>query len=189
MHFDGDTIVLDQLNAWQGRRTDPVSIATIERAIVDAAERYPGLIVWRDPWELRGSIERLQADGIKITEFTFGTGSVEKLSKVLYGAITAGDLRVYPDDDLEREILGLRTVLRPGGGCRLDHAAGGFSDRAIALALAAHAALGRGRGLGGIELAAAITNTRPTRGEQWTDPRSGRVYDTTLDAALRRRYG
>ncbi len=39
-HRDHDRLMLDNLQAWQGSRSEPVSIATIERAILDAARRF-----------------------------------------------------------------------------------------------------------------------------------------------------
>jgi|SRR6188472_3186313 len=49
--------------------------------------------------------------------------------------ITTTTLRVYPDHELEREITGLRVVETPSGW-RFDHRTGGYSDRAVALAMA-----------------------------------------------------
>lgn len=114
----------------------PVSIAAVERAVADAARRFSGLQVYADTWQTQGSIERLQNAGVRIRPFNFTSGSVQKLSATLYSLITSGTLRVYPDPGLEREVLDLR-VVQKAGGWRVDHAAGGYSDRAMALALAA----------------------------------------------------
>jgi hypothetical protein len=111
----------------------------IEHAVVDAARRFPGLQVAADPWQLKGSIERLRAGRVRIAEFVFSTGSVQKLSTALYHAITSAALRVFPDAELEREILGL-TVVESAAGWRFDHRAGSYSDRAVALAMALQAA-------------------------------------------------
>jgi hypothetical protein len=46
---------------------------------------------------------------------------------------------VFPDEELEREILGL-IVRETAGGWRVDHRAGGYSDRVMALAMAVHGA-------------------------------------------------
>ena len=48
VHVDGDRNVrLDELLTWQGSRPDPVSIEEIERALIDAHRRYPGLrLLW-----------------------------------------------------------------------------------------------------------------------------------------------
>jgi hypothetical protein len=64
---------------------------------------------------------------------------VQKLSTTLHQTITSASLRVYPDQELEREILGLR-VVETSSGWRFDHRAGAHSDRAVALAMALAAA-------------------------------------------------
>ena len=71
-----------------------------------------------------------------LSPFDFTAGSVQRLSTVLYSLITSATLRVYPNAELEREVLGLR-VAQKAGGWRVDHATGGYSDRVMALALAA----------------------------------------------------
>ncbi len=95
----------------------------------------PGSGSRADPWQLRGSVERLQRERVAIDQFNFSASSVQKLSTTLYGAICSSTLRVYPDDELEREILGLRVIESPSGW-RFDHRTGGYSDRAVALAMA-----------------------------------------------------
>jgi hypothetical protein len=140
VHRDGERVILDELSVWAGTGTEPVSITMIELALADATQRFPGLQVSADPWQLKGSIERLRASGrVRISEFVFSTGSVQKLSATLHHAITSATLRVYPDADLEREILGLR-VVEGASGWRFDHRAGGYSDRAVALSMAVQAA-------------------------------------------------
>lgn len=142
VHVDGDGCVrLDELRTWQGRRGDPVDIAAVERAIVDVSERFAPCRVSADPWQLSGSIQRLSRAGVDISEHVFSASSVAKLSTTLYSLITGARLRVYDDAELEREVLGLQTVLT-ASGWRVDHRAGGYSDRAMALAMAALTALG-----------------------------------------------
>ena len=141
VHLDHDQhVTLDELLVWQGTRTQPVEIPTIERAVLDARRRYPRLRVTADPWQFKGSISRLHAAGVRINEFTFSAGSIAKLSSLLYELISDASLRVYDNQDLEREMLGL-TVLETSSGWRLDHRQGGYSDQAIALALAAQQAV------------------------------------------------
>jgi hypothetical protein len=138
-HRVRDTIVLDELVVWEGTHDRPVSIAGIERALKDAAQRYRPFRVLADPWQFVASIQRLRREGVLIDEFVFGAASVQRLSMSLYHAITSGSLRVFPDEELEREILGL-IVRETAGGWRVDHRAGGYSDRVMALAMAVHGA-------------------------------------------------
>jgi NAD(P)-dependent dehydrogenase (short-subunit alcohol dehydrogenase family) len=137
---DGNTIVLDELQVWQGSRQNEIEIAGQERALVDAKRRYPRLRIWADPWQFKGSIQKLSSGGIAIQEFTFSAGSVARLSSVLYGVISDASLRVFDDRDLEAEILGLVTV-QTAAGWRIDHRVGGFSDRAMALGMAVQEAV------------------------------------------------
>src|SRR5262249_9800603 len=95
VHRGGEHVVLDGLQTRQGPRAEPVSISGVERAVVDATERYPGLVIAADPWQLKGSIERLQRAGVQIREHVFSSTSVQKLSTALYAAISTGTLRVY----------------------------------------------------------------------------------------------
>jgi phage terminase large subunit-like protein len=132
---DGQTIVLDELQVWAGTRAKPVEIAQIERAVVDAKRRYSSLRVLADPWQLKGSIQRLSKDGVSISEFTFSAGSIAKLSSLLYELISDATLRVFDDRELEQEILGLQ-VVQTASGWRIDHRSGGYSDRAVALGMA-----------------------------------------------------
>jgi hypothetical protein len=142
LRWEDGRIALDELDVWQGSRAEPVSIRTIEAALLDAAARFPGLEVACDPWQLKGSFERLGGK-VRTREHVFSGASVQKLSVTLHNAITAATLRVFPDAELEREILGLR-VVESGSGWRFDHRAGGYSDRAVALAMAVQLAQERG---------------------------------------------
>ncbi len=136
-HRDAKGLVrLDDLLVWEGSRADPVSVENIERAVADVARRFAGVRVYADPWQLKGSIERLGRAGVQIKEFGFSASSVQRLSTALYSHVTAATLRVFPDAELEREVLGLRVVHR-AGGWRVDHAGNGYSDRAMAIGLAA----------------------------------------------------
>jgi hypothetical protein len=142
VHSDGERVTLDELLVLQGTREEPVSIANVERILLGLAGRYPGLKVLADPWQFQGSIERLRGS-MRISEFTFSASSVAKLSSALHEAISGARLRVFDDPELTREILGLQVRETPSGW-RLDHRSGGYSDRAIALAMCVQEALRRG---------------------------------------------
>src|SRR3972149_2310201 len=80
---------------------------------------------------------------MRIEEFTFSAPSIMRLSETLYNLISAGRLRLFPDGELERELLALQ-VRQTAVGWRVDHQRGGFSDRAVSLGLAALHAVERG---------------------------------------------
>jgi phage terminase large subunit-like protein len=147
VYVDKQTVVLDELIVWQGSREEPVQIASVERALVDLKRRHPRLHVTADPWQLKASIQRLSSAGISIEEFAFAPASISKLSALLYETISGATLRVFDDRQLEEEILGLQVVQRPSGW-RFDHRAQGYSDRAVALAMATRAAIRYRPGLG-----------------------------------------
>lgn len=160
-HLDGMAAIrLDELLVWQGTKAEPVSIEAIERAMADVSERFDRPTLLADPWQLKGSIERLQHQGVRMEEFIFSASSVARLSTALYSAIKSGRLRVFEDPELEAEILGLR-VVQTSGGWRVDHRSGGFSDRAMAIAMAVHAAFD-----GGVSGATASISTLPVPAAQ-----------------------
>ncbi len=138
VHMADGQVVLDELQVWQGSKGAPVSIEEVETALVDADRRYANLRVSVDPWQLQSTIQKLRGQ-MRIEEFTFTATSIARLSETLFEAITGRSLRLYPDEALEAEILGLRTV-QTAAGWRVDHGKRGFSDRAMALGLAILAA-------------------------------------------------
>jgi hypothetical protein len=140
VYLDKQTVVLDELQVWQGSREEPVEIASVERALVDLRRRHPRLRVLADPWQLKSSIQRLSAAGVSIEEHAFAPSAIAKLSSLLYEVISGATLRVFDDQQLEEEMLGLQVVQSPSGW-RFDHRAQGYSDRAVALAMATRAAI------------------------------------------------
>ncbi len=143
-HYDDDTqaVVLDALRVWEGTRDNPVSIAAVEADLIRCNELFDRPSIICDPWQLKGSLERMRGQ-LDIREYAFSGPSVMKLSETLYSLISAGNLRLFPDKELEMELLRLQ-VKQTAVGWRIDHQAGGFSDRAIALGLAALGAVERG---------------------------------------------
>ena len=145
MQARGDRFELCELQVWQGTRARPVSIEQVERAIVDACERFEGLRLYADRWQFENSLQRLRGDGVHIERFEFTATSVQRLSESLYRAITSRTLALPAGEiDLRRELLGLVTKESPNGW-RFDHRSGGFSDQAVALAMAVHLAEQRSR--------------------------------------------
>jgi len=131
----GGLVVVDDLKVWQGSRPQPVQIADIEEDLIKVSERFHRPVIVCDPWQLTGSQQRLRGR-LNIHEFRFTSDSVRRLSENLLMLIRDARLRLYPDTELERELLALQ-MIQTTYGYRMDHRAGGFSDRAVALALAA----------------------------------------------------
>lgn len=139
---DGErtTVVLDRMQCWEPRPGAPVSLGEVEAAVLQCWRSYRARVVV-DPWQALAMIERLRRAGVRISEFTFSSGSVGRLASVLYRLIRDRAL-VLPDDEaLIDELAHVRLVESTPGVVRLDHDPDRHDDRAIALALAAHALL------------------------------------------------
>jgi hypothetical protein len=132
------SVVLDDLAVWQGTRRRPVEIADVERWIEGAVGRFRPRKVLVDPWQAQATIQAF-AGRWPIEEFAFTPQAVARLSSNLYHLIHAGQLRLYPDEELERELSALEAV-QTSYGWRIDHKPGKHDDRAMALGIAALAA-------------------------------------------------
>jgi len=140
VHIEGDHVVLDALETWEGTPDDPVSILAVENSVADAYRRFPGLQVAADPWQAEGTVQKLARAGLRIDKFRFSQSSIAQLSRVLYECVQDESLRVYDDPGLEEEVLGLQ-VRQTAEGWRFDHRSGGYSDRVVALSMALQAAV------------------------------------------------
>ena len=145
VHIEGDHVVLDALETWEGTPDDPVSILAVENSVADAYRRFPGLRVVVDPWQAESTVQRLTRAGRPVEKFRFSPSSIHHLSRVLYESAQDESLRVYDDPGLEQEVLSLQVRETPEGW-RFDHRAHGYSDRVVALAMALQAAVKTRRG-------------------------------------------
>ncbi len=137
LHFDrdADRVVLDDLKVWQGSKGSPVNIAEIEDDLLDVDRRFHHPAIWADPWQMQSSMQRLRS-ALRIEPFTFTSTSVSRLSANLFTLLHNGKLLLYPDAALETELLRLEAI-QTGYGWRIDHKSGGYSDRAMAIGMAA----------------------------------------------------
>lgn len=138
-HRDGDRVVLDRMEVWQGSRRQPVSEATVEAWLVETSRAYgrPRLVL--DPWQTKGMAQRLRANGLHVEEFTFSASSVGRLALTLYRLLRAHTLALPDDEDLLDELGAVRLRETAPGVYRLDHDSDRHDDRAVAIALCAHA--------------------------------------------------
>jgi hypothetical protein len=141
-HRDGDRVVLDRLQAWQGSRRHPVDFAEVEQFIVGAHARF-GFSLRLDPWQGLDLAQRLRARNIRAEEFTFSTASKQRLAASLLSTLNNGNLLLYEAEGLREELLGLRLVQTSSGAWGFDHQRGGHDDRVVALALMVVALLER----------------------------------------------
>lgn len=127
-------VIVDSIKTWTGDKKNPVRITEIEEDIILASQNFPNLKIVVDPWNLKGSIERLKKY-CRIEEYTFSSSNVDKLSRNLYFYVHNGLLKFYPYPALERELLSLN-LLQKNYGYRFDHPNSQFSDHAMALSMA-----------------------------------------------------
>jgi hypothetical protein len=133
-HQDGERMILDRMQVWQGSRRAPVDFAEVESFIVGAHERF-GFRLLLDPWQGLDLAQRLRGRGVPTDEYTFSSASKQKLAAALLSTINNGKLRLYEADGLRDELLALRLVQSTAGAWGFDHRRGGHDDRAVSLAL------------------------------------------------------
>jgi phage terminase large subunit-like protein len=137
VHLDTKSgkVVLDDLKVWQGSKEEPVNIFDVEEDIRASSKRFMIRKIVCDPWQMQSTIQKLEG-AYPIEEFTFTTENVRRLSENLYSLLHNGQLVLYPDEALENELLRL-SAKSTSYGWRIDHKSGEYSDRAIALGMAA----------------------------------------------------
>lgn len=140
-HRDGERVVVARMAVWQGSRLKPVRLGDVEAWIKQAAGEYGGARVVADPWQAVGLAQRLRAAGVKVDEYAFTQQSVGRLASTLYNLLRDQALGLPDDDELLDELAHLRLRETSPGAYRIDHQAGRHDDRAISIALAAHALL------------------------------------------------
>jgi phage terminase large subunit-like protein len=137
-----DNVRLADLRVWQGSKTEEVEIASVEAALEDCASRFRPFKAWLETYQMKSSLQRLKGAGLGVEEFVPSQSSMAKISKTLYSLIASGRLKLYEDEELRRELEGIRVVQTPAGW-RIDHGPGAYSDRVVALAMAVSLALER----------------------------------------------
>ncbi len=142
-HREGDVVLLDRMQTWQGSRRQPVDFGEVEEFVVEAHKRF-GFSLRLDPWQGLDLAQRLRKRGVSAEEFNFTATSKQRLAQTLLSTINAGHLRLYEAEGLRDELLGLRLVQSSSGAWGFDHKARGHDDRATALALAVVALIERG---------------------------------------------
>jgi hypothetical protein len=141
-HRDGDRVVLDRMQSWQGSRKRPVNFAEVERFILDAHRRF-SFSLRLDPWQGLDLAQRLRGAGVYAEEFSFSQMSKQRLAATLLSTVNAGNLVLYDAEGLREELLALRLVQSSSGAWGFDHQRGGHDDRVVALALMTVALLER----------------------------------------------
>lgn len=92
-----------------------------------------------DPWQAKSTLERFQYVA-RIEPFTFTGGHIDEMTRNLYALAHSGQLELFPDPGLERELLDVQ-VIEKEYGLRIDHRRGMHDDRVIALGMASYTAM------------------------------------------------
>ncbi len=131
---------LELIRTWQGTRASPVGITTeVEPFMFDVLQHFSDLRMILDPWQARSTFERF-ASFARVQPFIFTGGKIDELTRNLYALLHAGQIELYPDEELEHELLDVQ-VIEKSYGLRIDHRVGAHDDRVIALGMAAWAAM------------------------------------------------
>jgi phage terminase large subunit-like protein len=168
-HREGDELLLDRMQTWQGTRAHPVNFGEVEEFIVEAHRRY-GFELRLDPWQGLDLARRLRDRNVRASEFNFSPASKQRLAQTLLSTINAGKLRLYDAEGLRDELLALRLVQSTAGTWAFDHKRSGHDDRATALSLALVALLERAGG----ELRIESTLDLPAHMQRIPETRPGR---------------
>jgi phage terminase large subunit-like protein len=137
VHRDAEGhIYLDDLRVWEAGQGEAVLIADVEAYLRQVLANFQPCHIACDPWQAASSVQRLKEAGADVSEFVFTAGNLQKLSGNLYHLIANGLVRFPEDRELVKELLEIEAV--PASyGWRIDHQARGYSDRVIALGIAA----------------------------------------------------
>lgn len=136
---DGRRVVVDRVDAFVPRRDAPVDLAVVEEAIRTASRAYNRASVVLDPWQGLLLARNLRASGVRVDEYQFSAQSVGRIALTLYGLLRDRRIGLPDDEELLDELAHVRLRETSPGCFRLDHDADRHDDRAIALALVAHA--------------------------------------------------
>jgi len=165
VHRTEQGVALDLIRTWQGSRDAPVQITTeVEPFIRECLSAFPQLRIALDPWQAQSTFERLRAAGADVQPYAFSGARIDEMTRNLYALAHSGNLELYDDAELMRELLDVQVVER-GYGLRIDHHRDAHDDRVIALAMAAHVCVGLvpDPGMVGPDAFRALTRILPIR--------------------------
>lgn len=142
-------VYLDFIKTYQGSKSHPVNIVDVEQDIIWAHNNFNVKKAIFDPWQLKGSAQKLMRMGVRVEEFNFTSNSIQKLSQNLYYLFHNGLIRVFPHEKLEDELLNLNAEEKTYGW-RIDHKSGKFSDHVISLGMSSLYAIQEVSGSSGV---------------------------------------
>jgi phage terminase large subunit-like protein len=118
-------------------RGGQVNLDDVERALVDVQGRYAPLLVAFDPWQCQHLAQRVRGKGVNMREFIFSAANCNHMAHSLLQVFRNGQISLYSDEALLRDLQRLLIEERSNGTYRLTAVRDreGHADRAMALAM------------------------------------------------------
>jgi hypothetical protein len=142
-HLDGEVVVVDRQEVWQGSRSSPVVLGDVEDWLGVACRSYNRAPLVFDPFQAVHVAQRLRGSGVRVLEFTFSQSSIGRLAVTMFRMLRDRQVALPDDAELIGELTSVRLVEKQPGVYRIDHDSNSHDDRVISLALAAQHLLER----------------------------------------------
>lgn len=133
--FSLNAVVLDEIISWQGSKTDPVDLKSIEDHFLDAHQRYNLNRIICDPWQAMQLIQNLKAKRLPIEEYNFSAQNVNRLATNLFFLFSNRRIKIFYHQQLINELKTVQAI-QTSYGYRIDHKSGKHDDFVISLGLA-----------------------------------------------------
>jgi hypothetical protein len=132
-HLDGDTVVIDHLQTYQGTKESPVRIDTLEAALLELAGRYNLTCIRIESWQGEGLVQRLTELGLPVEVLRVTQRVNIDEWPVLSQRLAAGTIILPRHARLREELLGLTVEVGPAGAKVSDRRSGLHQDHATAV--------------------------------------------------------
>jgi hypothetical protein len=133
----GRRVVVDRVLRWSGSRLRPVQLGEVETSLLRLHREYHAAALVFDFHQAAQLTERLRAAGVRCVEYPFTVAGVNRLARVLHGALRDRAIGLPDDPGLLEELRQVRIVATGPGTVKLDNPPGTHDDQAVAVALAA----------------------------------------------------
>ena len=126
-------VMIDELYVYTPSKHEPVDLTEVESDAVKLAQAYQATLIC-DPYQAILMSQRMRQQGLVVIDHAVTQESRKKLFGRLLDVVRNNQLRSFPHEVFERELLGLQVEER-GGGWRVDHAPGQHDDCVFAVGL------------------------------------------------------
>ena len=129
-------VILDHMKTFYPPGKDGrISVKRVENEIYSCLRRFrPIEQIVADPWQLEGTIQKLEARGWDVWRFVFSGGNLTLLTQELMRHVVDGYLEIYEYEELIKELKNVQAVQKHYG-FRIDHESGQHDDHAITLGM------------------------------------------------------